>query len=150
MFHSLRYPTCFARRKMRKTSICCRNCSQGSCSYFYLPLANSFEDTNQLKAHSDWYGTGKMRAKWSKKDCLILYLKKWAELLLRLASENLKKSNTLCGSLIDVRNLFFNDMEMMHFLLQKWISLLMLYNFSIIWQKMARWLVINFFRYYWK
>ena len=30
--------TCFARTKVRKISICCRNCSQGSCSYFDLPL----------------------------------------------------------------------------------------------------------------
>ena len=30
-------PTCFARRKEREISICQRNCSQGSCSYFDLP-----------------------------------------------------------------------------------------------------------------
>ena len=32
------FPTCFARRKVREIIICCRNCSQGSYSYFDLPL----------------------------------------------------------------------------------------------------------------
>ena len=32
-------PTCFARRKLREISICGRNCSQGSCSYFDFPLS---------------------------------------------------------------------------------------------------------------
>ena len=31
-------PTFFARRQVREMSICSRNCSQGSCSYFDLPL----------------------------------------------------------------------------------------------------------------
>ena len=31
-------PTCFAQRKVREISKCCRNCSQGSYSYFTFPL----------------------------------------------------------------------------------------------------------------
>ena len=33
-------PTCFARRKLWEISTCCRNYSQGRCSYFDFPLVS--------------------------------------------------------------------------------------------------------------
>ena len=41
-------PTCFARRKVREISICCRNCSQGRCSYFDFTIDKIiFNGTNR-------------------------------------------------------------------------------------------------------
>ena len=44
------FPTCFAKRKVREISICCRNCSHGSYSYFDLPL----EDSIRYVMSADW------------------------------------------------------------------------------------------------
>ena len=42
------FPTCFARREVREISICCRNYSQGSYSYFDLPLDIFIKDLHKL------------------------------------------------------------------------------------------------------